>query len=229
MEAETYERLFLTILEMVSESYNLKYSKRAFSVYQKVGNAFWSASFICGFFLVDGQLKITVTNQLKPYGFDEVQFSIIDPTKKHRITDAMRVNASFAAASVQIDSKIYFFPCGDPTDFADKVEGYVRNIFDELFERRNAFLTSAMANDGGLLPYLMNHWQDIPLEAGMSYLYAKDYSSARQCFELADKKHIICSKCIGSPERYLHLIFIDYCKAMQSGIEWSDDLVVNGF
>lgn len=229
MEVKTYSTLFLNSLEMISESYNVKYSKRAFSIYQKIGNDFWIASFLCGFFLVDGQLKITVTSQIKPYGFDEIQFSIIDPAKKHRITDALRVNASFAAGSLQIDSKIYYLPCGDPTDFADKVKGYVRDILDELFEKRTAFLTSATANDGGLLPYLMNHWQDIPLEAGMAYLYAKDYSSARQCFELAEKKHIIWLKSIGRAGRYLHLIYIDYCKAMQSGVEWSDDLVVNGF
>lgn len=229
MEAETYEALFLNSLEMVSKSYNIKYSKAAFCAYQKIGDVFWSASFICGFFLVDGRLKITVNNELKPYGLDEVQFSIIDPAKKHRITDALRVNASFAAASVQIDSKIYYFPCGDPTDFAERVEGYVRDIFDELFEKRTAFLTSAMANDGGLLPYLMNHWQDIPLEAGMAHLYTKNYSGARQCFELAEKRQTIWLKSIGRAGRYLHLIFIDYCKAMQSGIEWSDDLVVNGF
>lgn len=229
MEAETYERLFLTSLEMVSKSYNIKYSKAAFCAYQKIGDDFWSASFLCDVFLVDGQLKITVNSELKPCGFDEIQFSIIDPTKKHRITDALRVSASFAAESLQIDSKIYYFPCGDPTDFADRVEGYVRDILDELFEKRTAFLTSAMANDGGLLPYLMNHWQDIPLEAGMAYLCKNDYDGAIQCFELAEKKQIIWRKSIGRPGRYLHLIFIDYCKAMQSGVEWSDDLVVNGF
>ncbi len=229
MEAKTYITLFLNSLEMVSKSYNTKYSKKVFCVYQKIGNVFWSANFIYGFFLVDGQLKITVNSQLKPYGSDEVQFSIIEPKKKHRITDALRVNASFAAESLQIDSEIYYFPCGNPADFTDKVEGYVRNIFNDLLKKRTTFLTSVVSDDGGLLPYLMNHWKDVPLDAGMAYLCKNDYNGARQCFELAEKKQLIWTKSIGRPGRYLHLIFIDYCKAMQSGVEWSDDLVSNGF
>ena len=173
MEAGTYATQFWDTLELISKSYDTKYSKRAFCAYQKLGETFWSAKFFCGSFLVDGQLKIA--------------------------------------------------------DFANKAEGYVRAIFDDLFEKRATFLTSAMTNDGGFLPYLMNHWEDIPLEAGMAYLCKSDYDGARRCFELAEKTQCIWQKSIGKPGRYLHLIFIDYCKAMQSNIEWTDALVVNGF
>ncbi len=120
--------------------------------------------------MVDGQFEVTVDHQVKPCDFDTMQFSIIEPGKKRRITDALRVNASFAAGSLQIDLNTYHFPCGDPADFAGKVDGYVRAIFDELFEKRTAFLTFVTQNDGGLLPYLMNHWEDILLEAGMAHL-----------------------------------------------------------
>lgn len=229
MDANTYSTLFFNTLELISKYYDLKYSKRAFCAYQRLGEVFWSADFLCGSFLVDGQLKVTVYNEIKHCDFDPIQFSIIDPGKKHRITDALRVNASFAAGSLQIDSKTYYFPCGDTADFANKVEGYVRSIFDELLEKRTEFLTSAMSNDGGLLPYLMNHWEDIPLEAGMAYLCKSDYNGAKRCFALAERKRCIWRKSIGKAGRYLHLIFIDYCKAMQSDIEWTDDLVVNGF
>lgn len=228
MDATTYSSLFFNSLELISKSYDLKYSKNAFCAYQKVGDVFWSASFICRSFLVDGQLKVTVNSRIKPYGIDEIQFSIIGPEKKHRVTDAMRVNASFAAESLQINSEIYYFPCGDLADFTAKVEGYVRDIFDDLLKKRTTFLTSVMSSDGGFLPYLMNHWEDIPLEAGMAYLCNKDYSSARKCFELAEKKQLVWLKSIGKPGRYLHLIFIDYCKAMQSGIEWTNSLVEEG-
>ena len=228
MEAWAYSALFFNTLERISKSLNIKYSKRAFCAYQKLEEAFWSANFLCGNFLVDSQLKVTVNNEIKHCDFDAIQFSIIDPGKKHRITDATRVNASFAAASLQIDSKIYYFPCSNTADFANKVEGYVRAIFDDLLEKRTEFLTSAMSNNGGLLPYLMNHWEDIPLEAGMAYLCKSDYNSAKRCFELAEKKRCIWLKSIGKAGRYLHLIFMDYCKAMQSDIEWTDDLVVNG-
>lgn len=229
MEAGTYATQFWDTLESISKSYDTKYSKRAFCVYQKLGEAFWSAKFLCGSFLVDGKLKVTVYSQIKHCDFDAIQFSIIDPGKKHRITDALRVNASFAAGALQIDSKTYYFPCSDIADFADKAEGYVRAIFDDLFEKRAIFLTSAMTNDGGFLPYLMNYWEDIPLEAGMAYLCKGDYNGAKRCFELAEKKQCIWQKSIGKPGRYLHFIFIDYCKAMQSNIEWTDALVVNGF
>lgn len=229
MEAWTYSALFFNSLELISKSYDMKYSKRAFCTYQKLGEVFWNADFFCGSFLADGKLKVTVHNKIKHCDFDAIQFSIIEPGKKHRITDALRVNASFAAGSLQIDSKTYYFPCDNATDFADKAAGYVQVIFDDLLEKRTEFLTSTMSNDGGLLPYLMNHWQDIPLEAGMAYLCESDYSGAKRSFELAEKKQCIWRKSIGKAGRYLHLIFIDYCKAMQSGIEWTDDLVVNGF
>ena len=229
MEASTYSTLFFNSLELISKSYNMKYSKRSFCAYQKLGEVFWKASFFCGSFLVDGQLKVTVQNQIKHCDFDAIQFSIIEPGKKRRITDALRVNASFAAGSLQIDSKTYYFPCDDTADFAGKADGYVREILDALLAKRTEFLTSALSNDGGLLPYLTNHWRDIPLEAGMAYLCESDYNGARRCFELAEKKQHIWQKSIGKSGRYLHLIFIDYCKAMQSGIEWTDDLVVNGF
>lgn len=228
MEAGTYATRFWDTLEPLSKSYNTKYSKRAFCAYQKLGETFWSATFFCGSFLVDGQLKVTVNSRIKHCDFDAVQFSIIEPGKKHRITDALRVNASFAAGSLQIDSKTYYFPCGDIAAFVDKVEGYVRAIFDDLIEKRGTFLTSAMSNDGGLLPYLMNHWEEIPLEAGMAYLCKSNYNGAKRCFELAERKQCIWQKSIGKPGRYLHLIFIDYCKAMQSDIEWTDALVMNG-
>lgn len=229
MEAGTYTTLFLDSLDRISKSYNVKYSKKAFCAYQRLGDIFWSANFIFGYFLADGQLEVTVDNRLKPCDFDAVQFSIIDPGKNRRITDAMRVNASFAAESLQIDSKVYHFPCGNPVDFADKAEGYVRAVLDDLFEKRETFLASVLSNDGGFLPYLMNHWEDIPLEAGMACLCKSDYNGARRCFELAEKKQRIWMKSIGRPGRYLHLIFIDYCKAMQSDIEWTNFLVANGF
>lgn len=229
MDAYRYETLFWKSFELISKSYNIKYVKRAFCAYERLGNIFWSANFLCGSFLVDGQLKITVNSLVKPCEFDVIQFSIIEPQKNHRITDALRVNASFAAGSLQIDSNIYYFPCGDPADFAEKATGYVRTIFDDLLERRAAFLSSIMQNDGGLLQYLMNHWEDMPLEAGMAYLCQSDYNGAIRCFELAEKEQRIWMKSIGKPGRYLHLIFIDYCKAMQSDVEWTEALVENGF
>ncbi len=228
MDAQTYAALFWKSLELISKSYHIKYAKRAFCAYERLENVFWSADFFCGSFLADGQLKITVNSHVKPYEFDVIQFSIIDPQKSHRITDALRVNASFAAESLQIDSTTYYLPCNDPADFADRAEGYVRGIFDDLLEKRTVFLTSVMQIDGGLLPYLMNHWEDIPLEAGMAYLCKSDYDGAKRCFELAEKKRCIWLKSIGKPGRYLHLIFIDYCKAMGSGVEWTEALVVNG-
>lgn len=229
MEAATYRTLFFNCIEPITKSYGIRYSKNAFCAYQRLGDILWSASFNCGFFLVDGQLEVKVDSRLKPCDFDPMQFSIIDSGKRHRITDALRVTASFAAKSLQIDTKTYYFPCGDPADFADKTEGYVRAILDDLLEKRATFLTSVVSNDGGLSPYLMNHWEDFPYEAGMAYLCKGDYRAAKQCFELVEKKQCIVMKSIGKPGRYLHLIFIDYCKAMQSGVTWTDDLAVNGF
>lgn len=57
MEANTYTALFFNSLEMVSKSYHFKYSKKAFCAYQKLGDVFWSASFICGFFWWTVSLK----------------------------------------------------------------------------------------------------------------------------------------------------------------------------
>lgn len=229
MDATIYRTLFFNSLEPISKSYNAKYSKNAFCTYQRLGDIFWSANFNCGFFLVDGQLEVRVINRLKPCDFDEIQFAVIDPEKKHRIIDTTRITASFAAKSLQIDSKTYYFPCGDPTDFADKVEGYARAVFDELLEKRTAFLTSVMSTYGGFLPYLTRHWEDFPFEAGMAYLCKGDYSTAKRCFELVEEKNCIVTKSIGHAGRYLHLVYIDYCKAMLSGIQWTDELAVNGF
>lgn len=83
--------------------------------------------------------------------------------------------------------------------------------------------------NGGLMSYLMNHREDYPFEGGMAYLCKGDYSTAKRCFELVEDKNCIVTKSIGKAGRYLHLVYIDYCKAMLSGIQWSDDLAVNGF
>lgn len=229
MDATTYRSLFFSSLEPTSKAYDMKYSKNAFCAYQRHGDIFWNAAFHCGFFFVDGQLEVKVFNRLKPCGFDEIQFAVIDPEKNHRIVDATRVTASFAAESLQIDTKTYYFPCGDPADFADKVEGYVRAVFDELLEKRTTFLTSVMSTDGGLLPYLTNHWEDHSFEGGMAYLCKGDYNVAKRCFELVEEKKCIVTKSIGKPGRYLHLVYIDYCKAMLTGVSWTDELAVNGF
>lgn len=228
MDTTTYRTLFFNSLEPISKSYNMKYSRNAFCAHQRFGDIFWSANFNCGFFLVDSQLEVKVSSRVKPYDFDVIQFAVIDPEKKHRITDAMRVTASFAAESLQMDSKTYYFPCGDPADFADKVEEYVRAVFDELLEKRTAFLSSVMS-EGGLMLYLINRWEDSPFEAGMAYLCKGDYTAAKRCFELMEEKNCIVTKSIGKAGRYLHLVFVDYCKAMLSGVEWTDDLAVNGF
>lgn len=229
MGATTYRTLFYNSLGQISKSYHMKYSKNNFCAYHRLEDNFWSANFNCGFFLADGQLEVKINSQIKPCDFDVIQFAVIDPEKKSRITDAMRATASFAAKSLQIDLKTYYFPCGDPADFADKVQGYVRAVFDDLLEKRTAFLTSIMSTDGGLSLYLMNRWEDFPFEAGMSYLCKGDYSAAKRCFELVEEKNCIVTKSIGKAGRYLHLVFVDYCKAMLSGVEWTDDLAVNGF
>lgn len=229
MGTTTYRTLFFNSLESISKSYSMKYSKNAFCTYQRLGDIFWSANFNCGFFLVDGRLEVKINSQIKPCDFDEIQFAIIDPEKKHRITDTMRVTAAFATESLQIDSKTYYFPCGDPAGFADKVEGYVRIVFDDLLDKRTAFLTSVMSTDGGLSLYLMSRWEDYPFEGGMAYLCKGDYSAAKRCFELVGEKNCIVTKSIGNAGRYLHLVYIDYCKAMLSGVPWTDELAVNGF
>ena len=228
MDATTYSTLFFNGLEMISKSYNMKYSKKAFCAYQKLGDNFWSASFICRSFLVDGQLEVTVDSCIKPCAFDAIQFSIIEPGKNHRITDMLRVNASFAARPLQIDSKTYYLPCDNPANFSATLDENLRIIFSDLIEKRTTFLTSNVSNDDGLLPYLFAHQADFPFESGMAYLCKDDYNAAKQCFELAEKSNSIVTKSIGKPGRYLHLVFIDYCIAMQSGIEWSDYLVANG-
>ena len=50
MAAGTYTVLSLDVLEPVSKSYHITYSKRAFCVSQKLGEAFGSAKFFCGSF-----------------------------------------------------------------------------------------------------------------------------------------------------------------------------------
>ncbi len=45
MAAGTYTALSLDVLEPVSKSYHITYSKRAFCVSQKLGEAFGSAKF----------------------------------------------------------------------------------------------------------------------------------------------------------------------------------------
>lgn len=228
MDAHTYAALFWKSLEEISRSYHMKYAKRAFCLYERLEDIFWSAKFLCGSFLTDGQLKITVNSRVKPYAFDVKQFSILEPQKSHRITDALRVTASFAAGSLQIDTATYYFPCSNPADFAEWAEGYVRRILDDLLEKRAAFLTSVMQGEGDLSLYLMNRWEEYPLEAGMACLCKGNYARAIQCFELAEKKQRIWMKSIGRPGRYLHLIFIDYCKAMESGTAWTEELVAEG-
>lgn len=227
MDAEIYSKQFYQSLGEISKSYKLKYSKTAFCVYKNLGDVFWSASFLCPSFLRDGQLEINVTNCLKPCAFDVVQFAIIDPEKKHRITDSLRVNASFKAGALQIEAKTYRLTCGDPDCFSLTVDAMVRTILEELIEKRTAFL-SAVEKDGGLIQYLAHHWEEKPLEGGMAYLCKHDYIAAKRCFELAEEAHNIWLKSIGAAGRYLHLIFIDYCKALQAGLEWTEALVENG-
>lgn len=228
MEAGTYAALFWDALESVSQSYPIKYSKRAFCVYQKLGDVFWSAQFFCGSFLEDGQLKVTVSSGVKHCAFDAMQFSVIEPGKKRRITDALWVQASFAAGPLQIDGKTCRFPCASPEAFAARAGAHVRDILDGLLEQRTEFLASVSSKDGGLLSWLAERWEEMPLEAGMACLCREDYGGAVRCFELARQRQCIWRKSVGRPGRYLHLVFLDYCKVMQSGVEWTEDLVVNG-
>ena len=60
MEATTYRAMFFNRLGPVSKAYNMKYSKNAFCAYQRLGDVFWSAKFMCNYFLVDSKLEVTV-------------------------------------------------------------------------------------------------------------------------------------------------------------------------
>ena len=171
MDAAAYSKQFYERLGELSRASGMKYSKNSFCAYQRLGDVFWSAHFLCGFFLRDGQLEVTVFSQVKPLDFDIVQFSVIDPKETHRVTDAQRVNAAFAARGLLIGKTVY----------------------------------------------------------RLAHLCGKDWEAAERCFRLAGETGRYEQKSLGGPGRYLHLVFIDYCKAMRAGVAWSEELSENGF
>lgn len=224
MDAETFRKEFYDRLALLSREFRLKYSKGSFCAYEKLGDLLWSASFLCGFFLRDGRLEVTAVSRVKPLAFDGVQFSVIDPGKSRRITDLQRATAAFAARALTISKTVYRLPCDDPGRIGEEA----RAMLQGLVKERDGFLGS-QALGGGLPAYLIEHWEKHPYEAGLACLCEGDYDTAKRCFELAGEKGDYEQKSIGRPGRYLHLVFADYCKAMLSGVEWTEELAENGF
>lgn len=225
MDAAAYSKQFYERLGELSRASGMKYSKNSFCAYQRLGDVFWSAHFLCGFFLRDGQLEVTVFSQVKPLDFDIVQFSVIDPKETHCVTDAQRVNAAFAARGLLIGKTVYRLACDSPAGL--KAE-QVRATLLEVIKERDAFLGS-QALERGLPAYLAENWDKHPYEAGLAHLCGKDWEAAERCFRLAGETGRYEQKSLGGPGRYLHLVFIDYCKAMRAGAAWSEELSENGF
>lgn len=225
MDTAAFRKGFYSRLEEFSKASGLKYSKNSFCAYSRMGEIFWKAEFLCGFFLRDGQLEVTVVSRVKPLDFDAVQFSVIDPGKPRRITDTQRVTASFAARGLPIGKTVCRLPCAGP---ADPGEEQVQAVLRGVLEERDSFLGS-QALEGGLSAYLVDHWEKHPYEAGMAHLCGGDWDAAERCFRLAGETGRFDQLSIGRPGRYLYLLFIDYCRAMRAGASWSEELAVNGF
>lgn len=225
MDASNFSKQFYSHLGPLSKGFGMKYSKGAFSLYQRLGDVFWRTELLCGFFLRDGRLEVTAVSRVKPLSFDEVQFAVIDPGKTHRVTDAQRVAAAFAARALLIGKTVCRLPCAGSAQIEEE---QVRAMLLGIIKERDDFLGSA-ALGRGLSAYLMEHWEKYPYEAGLAHLCQKDWSAAARCFRLAGEKGCFEQKSIGRPGRYLHLVFIDYCRAMLSGVEWRSELAENGF
>lgn len=225
MDAADHSKQFYSHLGPLSKRFGMKYSKGAFSLYQRLGDVFWQTVLLCDFFLRDGRLEVTAVSRVKPLAFDEVQFAVIDPGKTHRVTDAQRATAAFAARALLIGKTVYRLPRAGSAQIEEE---QVSDMLLEIVKERDDFLGSA-ALGRGLSAYLMEHWEKYPYEAGLACLCGGDYDAARRHFQLAGEKGCFEQKSLGRPGRYLHLVFIDYCKAMLSGVEWRSELAENGF
>lgn len=216
-------------------------------LYKKVDPYFFDVFYHIGE-ITEGKIDVTLDISVKYHRFDELQYSIINPSKPVRFTDKIRANsgAMCNAGFPRMVQSFYF------NGNEEAIPQLCEDILNFLEKYYSDFLAMTEKEYGSLGDYYIANRDTMPRLAGLAYLDKGDFQGAAESFlhPNMDGKSSIWSVYIHTDEQrrrsqesgtqifhtsYGESIdrsrkeqFADYAIALQNGLEWTNDRAMYG-
>ena len=234
-----YEAMKETLRSDKYKKYKVSVSSSRY-LYKKDGPYFWSVHFTPQGAPQDGTLPIYLYLSLKYWRFDELQLAVTHPGAAPRFTDRSRCGGGACNAPIERGTHPFPWGSGTPVREAEHEELLLlsRNILSAALERVQALIAAAEKDYGGLGDYFIAHPEINPRLAGLALIDRGDYQGAEKVFSSIDKLPETLAFSVLSVSgtetsadsvwRNYRDIYLDYCRAMQRGIPWTEELVRHG-
>lgn len=211
--------------KILSKEYGLKYASRFHGVYNIKDDFIWRARIIPGFLSKDNTLDLKMVVSCGAVCFDTMLASIISPTENVQITELNHAAGIYIGPILEISEKTYHFLC----DTADEaIHSTADLLIKKALEIVLDFEKEKLCKYGDIVTYMQSLKETQPMECGFAHLVKKDYPLAENYFRYAEESCKFWHISYTSKARLLHSILIDYCYAMQKGIEWKEEYIENG-
>lgn len=194
-------------------------------IYKKENQYFWRVKIIP---YIQGQYTILI--DIKLWQYDEFITSITHPNEPQHFTDKQRHQGFFAMKPYRICRRDIDVPINPVTNTADmgQLELWCSEVFNDSIARIDSFIRSVESEYGGLNNFLIANATNDPLMAAFACAFAGEYRKAEEILLDAIKKQLRFERCFGSAQRDLSNVLLDYCKAQQTGENWTKDKVIAG-
>lgn len=222
---EIFFKSLYTEQKNLSKKYGLKYAPRFHGVYNIENDFIWRARIIPGFLSKDNTLDLKMVVSCGAVCFDTMLVSIISPNENRKITELNHAAGIYVGPILELSEKTYHFPC-DTDDEA--VHSTTDLLIKEALETISGFEKEKLSKHGDIVTYMQSLKETQPMECGFAHLVKKDYPLAENYFRYAEESCKFWHISYTSKARLLHSILIDYCYAMQKGIEWKEEYIENG-
>lgn len=192
-------------------------------VYKKEGDYYWVI-----LMKPHSKYQCTIITGIKPWRYDELLNSIIDPDEKMHFTDLMRWNSYVAMDMYYINKRYYEYPDGSDEDNIpiESLEQWCGMIFSQEIEEIDKFVSEIEAKYDNMSEfYIANASIDI-LSAAFAYIDEQKYENAMRLLIKAREEGREYQRYYGSIDRDLREILYDYCKVKLEGGKWDKQSVL---
>lgn len=193
-------------------------------VYKKDNDYLWKIDLIP--YLV---YQFSVITTIKPWKYDELLYSIINPQTELHFTDKMRCESFAAMKPYQISRIDIDFPMEANTyrTKTEELNQWCTDVFQNAISTIDDFI-KMIDEQGGLNHYLIHNAEHNLLMAAFAYISCENFEQAEVCLKKAEEEKLLYNRCFGSMNRDLRDVLLDYCYTMQNGMEWTRENVLLG-
>lgn len=246
MTYKQFDKKLYQAMKVATKSRKIKLSAEH-DIYKKIDPYFFNVFYNSGE-IIEGKINITLDISVKYHRFDELQYSIINPSDSLRFTDKIRANSG-AMCYAGFPRIVQRFDYNGTEEALPKL---CEDILDFLEKYYADFLTMVKNEYGDLGNYYIANKEKEPRLAGLACLDKGDFQGAIECFSHPnmDGQHqvwsvdihtseqrrraeasgmkILCTSYDESIHRNRKDQFVDYAIALQNGLEWNDERAMYG-